>query len=155
MTNPGTTESEDCRYCARHADQAELPPGGYVYEDERWLVGHASIEWATEPGTVIIEARRHVLDFTDFTDIEAASFGELLRRLYPAIKDATGAERVYLVSTMAVMPHFHAWLVPWMAGSEARGIDFLAREGSISGEQALAASAAIRDGMTGSLAAVV
>ena len=100
-----------------HAGRAELPPGGYLYEDQRWLVGHASTEWGTEPETVIIEARRHILDFGDFTDVEAATFGELLRRLYPAIKDATGAERVYLVSTMAVMPHFHAWLVPWMAGS--------------------------------------
>ena len=155
MTNPGATGIEDCRYCARHAGHAELPPGGYVYDDERWLVGHASTEWATEPGTVIIEARRHVLDFADFTDIEAASFGELLRRLYPAIKEATGAERVYLVSTMAVMPHFHAWLVPWMAGSATRGIDFLAREGSITSAQALEASAAIRDGMTGPLAAAI
>jgi diadenosine tetraphosphate (Ap4A) HIT family hydrolase len=153
MTTQTDVEITTCRYCDRHSGAAELPPGGYLYEDEHWQVGHAMTEWTSEAGSVIVEARRHVLDFADFTDAEAASFGALMRRLYPAIKHATGAERVYLVSTMAVMPHFHAWLVPWLAGSDSRGIDFLAREGSITAEQALAASAAIREGMAASVPA--
>jgi hypothetical protein len=48
---------------------------------------------------------------------ESASLGPILGLLYPAIRRRTGAERVYLLSTMGRVAHFHAWLVPWWADS--------------------------------------
>ena len=36
----------------------------------------------------------------------------LLHRLVPAIKAATGVQRVYFLALMERAPHFHLWLVP-------------------------------------------
>ena len=109
------------------------------------MIGHAI--GGSTAGSLIVEARRHALDFGEMNDEEAANFGRLLRRLYPVIKESLGAERVYLVSTMAFYPHFHAWLVPWHAGSETRGMDYLVRDGSFTVDEAATAAAAVRDGI--------
>ena len=48
-------------------------------------------------GTVIVEARRHLLDFGEMTPGELADLGSTLNRLVPAIKAATGVQRVYFL----------------------------------------------------------
>ena len=75
---------------------------------------------------------------------EGASLAPTLSRLYPAIRRGTGAERVYLLSTMGRVAHFHAWLVPWPAGSALRGPEYLAAARSCSVADAIAASDRIR-----------
>jgi diadenosine tetraphosphate (Ap4A) HIT family hydrolase len=72
-------------------------PGGYVVEAEHFLVEHAPIVESSS-GTLIIEARRHLLDFGDMAPTESNAFGSILHRLVPAIKSATGVERVYYLS---------------------------------------------------------
>ena len=32
---------ENCFICRKHKDQEAAPPGGYIYEDEHWMVCHA------------------------------------------------------------------------------------------------------------------
>src|ERR1700677_266344 len=86
-------------------------PGGYVVEAEHFLVEHAPLQ-ESSAGTVIVEARRHLLDFGDMTPTESAELGPILNKLVPAIKAATGVERVYYLAVMERAPHFHLWLVP-------------------------------------------
>jgi diadenosine tetraphosphate (Ap4A) HIT family hydrolase len=75
-------------------------------------------------GTLIVESRRDFLDFADMSTEEAKTFSELLERLYPAVRAAVGAERIYLVAMMESCPHFHVWLVPRGIHETLRGIPF-------------------------------
>jgi hypothetical protein len=62
------------------------------------------------------------------TAIESAELGSVLHRLVPAIKAATGVERVYFLAVMEHSPHFHLWLVPKKDEGELRGVDYLAQQ---------------------------
>jgi diadenosine tetraphosphate (Ap4A) HIT family hydrolase len=101
-------------------------PGGYIVEQEHFLAEHAPVV-ESGAGTVIVEARRHLLDFGDMTATESAELGSILHRLIPAIKAATGVDRVYYLAVMEHSPHFHLWLVP-RKGEELRGLAYLAQQ---------------------------
>src|ERR1700727_1440686 len=77
-------------------------------------------------GTVIVESRRHLLDFGEMTPAELAELGTVLHRLVPAVKAATGVQRVYFLALMERAPHFHLWLVPQKEEGELREVDYLA-----------------------------
>jgi len=76
-------------------------PGGYIVEREHFVAEHAPLQESSS-GTVILEARRHLLDFAEMTPAELAEVGPILNKLVPAIKAATGVQRVYY---LAVMEH--------------------------------------------------
>jgi diadenosine tetraphosphate (Ap4A) HIT family hydrolase len=101
-------------------------PGGYVVGGDHFLVEHAPLQ-ESSAGTVIVEARRHFLDFGEMTPTESGELGSVLRRLVPAVKAATGVERVYYLAVMERAAHFHLWLVPKKNIGELRGADYLAQ----------------------------
>jgi diadenosine tetraphosphate (Ap4A) HIT family hydrolase len=68
------------------------------------------------------------LDFGEMTPAETADFGSLLHRLVPAVKAATGVERVYYLALMERVAHFHLWLVPKKDEGDLRGADYLAQK---------------------------
>lgn len=133
----------ECFICRKQRGEEESPPGGYLYEDASYRVCHAPAAMAT-PGTLIVESRRHFLDFAEMTPEEAAGYGPLLARLYAAIKHAVGAERVYTLVTLEGADHFHVWLVPRAPGETARGVALLAADRSCTEDEALATAEAIR-----------
>jgi diadenosine tetraphosphate (Ap4A) HIT family hydrolase len=102
-------------------------PGGYIVEGEHFLAEHAPLQ-SSSAGTVIVEARRHLLDFGDMTPAESAELGSVLHRLVPAVKAATGVQRVYYLALMERAAHFHLWLVPKKDQGELRGVDYLAQQ---------------------------
>jgi diadenosine tetraphosphate (Ap4A) HIT family hydrolase len=123
----------DCNICRKQdglktgSALLDVPvPGGYIVESEHFLAEHAPLQ-ESSAGTVILEARRHVLDFGEMTPAELAEFGSIAHRLVPAIKAATGVQRVYLLAVMERAPHFHLWLVPKKDEGEGRGADYLAQ----------------------------
>jgi diadenosine tetraphosphate (Ap4A) HIT family hydrolase len=61
------------------------------------------------------------------TSTESAELGSVLHRLVPAVKAATGVERVYFLAWMERAAHFHLWLVPKKNEGELRGVDYLAQ----------------------------
>jgi diadenosine tetraphosphate (Ap4A) HIT family hydrolase len=126
-------------------------PGGYVVKGEHFLVEHAPLQ-ESSAGTVIIEARRHLLDFGDMTPAESAELGPLLHRLIPAIKAATGVERVYYLAVMERAPHFHLWLVPKRNVGDLLGAAYLAQQPPLSStyEDAEAMAQKIRAGIEAS-----
>jgi diadenosine tetraphosphate (Ap4A) HIT family hydrolase len=101
-------------------------PGGYIIEGEHFLVEHAPLQ-SSSAGTVIVEARRHLLDFGEMTSTESAELGSILHRLVPAVKAATEVERVYFLALMERVAHFHLWLIPKKNEGELRGVDYLAQ----------------------------
>jgi diadenosine tetraphosphate (Ap4A) HIT family hydrolase len=124
----------DCNICRKQdglktgSELLDAPiPGGYIVESEHFLVEHAPLQ-ESSAGTVIVEARRHLLDFGDMTPTESAELGPLLHRLIPAIKASTGVERVYYLAVMERAAHFHLWLVPKKNVGELRGAAYLAQQ---------------------------
>jgi len=138
---------DNCFICRKHNGQEAAPPGGYIYEDEHWMVCHAPV--STGPlGTLFIESKRHFLDFAEFNEDEQTSYGKLAKRLTAVLKQLTDAERTYHVSMVEGVPHFHVWLVPRMKDISEHGVDFLARDDSCSEEDAIALANKLREMMS-------
>jgi diadenosine tetraphosphate (Ap4A) HIT family hydrolase len=137
---------ENCFICRKHNGQESTPPGAYIYEDEHWMICHAPANLGPL-GTLFIESRRHFLDFAEFNDEEQASYGILAKRISAILKQLTNAERIYQVSMVEVIPHFHAWLVPRTRDISDHGIAFLARDDSCTEEDASALSGKLREAM--------
>jgi diadenosine tetraphosphate (Ap4A) HIT family hydrolase len=123
----------DCNICRQQdglktgSEILDSPrPGGYIVEREHFLAEHAPVQ-ESSTGTVIVMARRHLLDFGEMTTSDSAELGSILHRLVPAIKAATGVERVYYLALMEKVAHFHLWLVPKKDEGELRGVDYLAQ----------------------------
>jgi diadenosine tetraphosphate (Ap4A) HIT family hydrolase len=102
-------------------------PSGSIVEDDHFLATHAPLQ-SSSAGTVILQARRHRLDFGDMTPEEIADVGPLLHRLVPAVKAATGVERVYYLALMERAAHFHLWLVPKQDDGELVGVACMAQQ---------------------------
>jgi len=136
----------DCFICRKHARLEAQPPGGYLYADDCWRVCHAPTAMSI-PGELLIESRRHLLDFAGLNDDEAACYGPLLRRLYSAIKQATGAPRVYTLITLEDASHLHIWLIPRPEDADARGITFLQQDHTCTEAEAVAMAQAIKEAM--------
>jgi diadenosine tetraphosphate (Ap4A) HIT family hydrolase len=124
----------DCNICRKQdgiktgSALLDVPrPGGYIVQGDHFLVEHAPLQ-SSSAGTVIIETRRHLLDFGEMTPAEIAEFGSIVHRLVPAVKHATGVQRVYLLALMESAPHFHLWLVPKQDAGELRGVAYMAQQ---------------------------
>lgn len=124
----------DCNICRKQdglktgSELLDAPrPGGYIAERELFVVEHAPLQSASA-GTVIVEARRHLLDFGEMNPDELAEFASIVHGLVPAVKAATGVQRVYILALMERAPHFHLWLVPKKDEGDLRGVDYLAQQ---------------------------
>jgi len=120
-----------CFICRKHQGKEEAPPGEYIYMGKHFAICHAPRNLGTA-GTLLVESRRHFLDFGEMTAAEGTDLTELLRRLFETIKKTTLAERVYLLAMMDGVPHFHLWLVPWKKDEPLRGVTYIASEHQLS-----------------------
>jgi diadenosine tetraphosphate (Ap4A) HIT family hydrolase len=140
----------DCNICRKQdnlktgSKLLDVPrPGGYIVEGEHFVAEHAPLQ-ESSAGTVIFEARRHLLDFGDMTPDELAEFGSVIHRLIPAIKGATGVQRVYYLAVMERAPHFHLWLVPKKNEGDLLGVAYLAQQPPLTSTYSDAEAASIK-----------
>ncbi|MBV9823908.1 MAG: hypothetical protein JO144_16890 [Actinobacteria bacterium] len=127
-------QEHECLICIKYRGGAlpayggyTSPPGGYLVSDGSWRVGHGPTPY-WPAGTLLIESKRHFLDYSEMTDDEVASIGPLIRRLIGPQKRAMGAPRVHVFSCMEGAEHFHLWLVPRI-GDIPSGRGFIANPG--------------------------
>jgi diadenosine tetraphosphate (Ap4A) HIT family hydrolase len=99
-----------CAICRTNAKASSLF-GGVIWEDELWLVRHASPPCALV-GWTMLHTQRHVQGPAHFNDVEAASYGTVLRHLTSTLQQVSGAERIYVIALGESYPHMHAHLVP-------------------------------------------
>jgi diadenosine tetraphosphate (Ap4A) HIT family hydrolase len=137
---------DTCFICRKHNGQEAAPPGGYIYEDEHWMVCHAPANLGPL-GTLFIESKRHFLDYAEMTNEESASLGNVLKKACHTLRTNLEVERIYQLSTMEGQPHFHCWLVPRGKDVPERGLKFLARDDSCSEEDAIALANKLREVM--------
>lgn len=137
---------ENCFICRKHNGQETAPPGGYIYEDEYWKVCHAPVNMGPM-GTLLIEAKRHYLDYADMTDTEAESYGRILSKVYQVIHRHVDAERIYHVVTLEGEPHLHAWFLPRGKDVPERGLKLWQKEVSCEEKDAIELVEKLRDAM--------
>jgi len=137
---------EDCFICRKQNGQEPAPPGGYIYQDEHWIVCHAPAKLGPL-GTSFIESKRHFLDYSEMTPEESASLGDVMKKIYSALRMHTDAKRIYQLTTMEGQPHFHSWLVPRGNDVAERGLKFLARDDSCNEEAAIELANKLREAM--------
>ena len=137
---------ETCFICRKHNGGETAPPGGYIYEDEDWMVCHAPGKLGPL-GTLFIESKRHFLDYAEMTDEESASLGDVMKKIYHALRMHTDAERIYQITLMEGVPHFHSWLVPRGKDVTEHGLKFLTRDDSCDEEEAIALAKKLRETM--------
>ena len=135
---------DTCFLCRKHIGQEVAPPGGYIYEDEHWMVCHAQPHMGPL-GTLFIESRRHFLDYAEMTEEESASLGNIMRKVYEALKTHTEAERIYQVTLLEGIPHFHSWLVPRRKDDTEKGMKFLTRDDVCNEEDAITLAKKLRE----------
>jgi len=85
-----------------------------VWQDVHWrLTVSLSSEVA---GFAYLEPKRHIRYLHELDGAEAATFGPALAKSMQALKQATGAEVVYVYVFGDGIPHLHVHLAPHRAG---------------------------------------
>ena len=85
-----------------------------VWEDTVWRLSTALV--GAIPGFSYLEPKRHVPHITDLTGDEAKTFGPTIARVTSGVKEATGAELIYLYVFGGGVPHLHVHLAPHREG---------------------------------------
>src|ERR687885_1153179 len=85
-----------------------------VWEDSYWRMT-TSLD-AEVLAFSYLEPKRHIPHITDLDGEEARTFGEVLAQVTSALREATGAELVYVYVFGGGVPHLHLHLAPHHAG---------------------------------------
>lgn len=99
-----------CSICVQVAGGIAAP-GGPIFDDGLWLVSHHTGPH-TDPGELIVQARRHCESLGDLTETEAAALGPALRAAVAAIERVVRPERTYVASYGERVRHVHFFLLP-------------------------------------------
>jgi diadenosine tetraphosphate (Ap4A) HIT family hydrolase len=102
--------NEHCSVCEELAGQIAAP-GGVLFRNAWWEVAHHTGPW-TDPGELIVKARRHVESLSALTPEEAGTLGPVLRAAVAAVERVVRPERVYVASYGERVRHVHFFLLP-------------------------------------------
>ena len=101
--------ADDCALCAGSPmDHALMRTE--VWSDNLWRL--TASEASEVAGFSYLEPRRHVADITELGGDEASTLGPTIAKTTKAIKEATGAELVYVYVFGDGVPHLHIHLAP-------------------------------------------
>jgi diadenosine tetraphosphate (Ap4A) HIT family hydrolase len=112
-----TMPTPACTMCAEIAGRI-VPPGGVIHEDEFWIVSHHTGPY-TDPGELMVKARRHSESVAELSQPEATALGPVLRAAVTAIERVVRPERVYMASYGERQRHLHFYLLPRTANLPA------------------------------------
>jgi len=96
---------------------------------------------------LLIESRRHFLDYADMTAEEASMLGALMKKIYGMLRVHIEAERVYQLSMMEGAPHLHIWLLPRGRDVPERGLKLWQKEVSCEEKDAVELVEKLREAM--------
>jgi diadenosine tetraphosphate (Ap4A) HIT family hydrolase len=99
-----------CSICDQVAGRVPAP-GGPIHDDGLWVVSHHTGPH-TDPGELIVKARRHCESLAELTPAEAAALGPVLRAAVSAIERVVRPERTYVASYGERVRHVHFFLLP-------------------------------------------
>ena len=100
---------DDCALCDGAAmDDALMRTE--VWSDDLWRLTSAKVTEVA--GFSYLQPRHHIAEITELDGPEAESFGKAVAAASAAIKEATGAELVYVYIFGDNVPHLHVHLAP-------------------------------------------
>jgi diadenosine tetraphosphate (Ap4A) HIT family hydrolase len=108
-----------CPICEKHKHLENR-----IYEDEDWVVTHGPLA-SQILGYMYIEPKRHVENWSDFTDQELLKVGPLIKRLESALKKELNIERVYVVTISEAVRHLHFHIIPREKENAIKGIHLI------------------------------
>jgi diadenosine tetraphosphate (Ap4A) HIT family hydrolase len=103
----------DCAICRGAAGDPELDRI-QVWEDGLWRLSMATSGYTT--GFAYLEPKRHIPHITDLDGDEAATTGAVLARVTTALREASGAELVWVYVFGGGIAHLHVHLAPHREG---------------------------------------
>lgn len=83
-----------------------------VWEDAHWRLTTSIGPGDPTPGFSYLEPKRHIPSIADLDGGEAVTFGLAIARSAQALKNATGAEAVFVYVFGGHIPHLHVHLAP-------------------------------------------
>lgn len=99
-----------CSICEHIAGRITAP-GGPIHDDGLWLVSHHTGAH-TDPGELIVQARRHCESLGELTAEEAAALGPVLRAAVAAVERVVRPERTYVATYGERVRHVHFFVLP-------------------------------------------
>jgi diadenosine tetraphosphate (Ap4A) HIT family hydrolase len=107
-----SSDETKCMACQLTAERFTKPVCKSIFENDSWRIMHAFN--TSLPGWLIIGALRHIETLADLTPEEAASLGELIRKTSKAVKQVTGAVKIYSImfAEHRQVSHVHFHIVP-------------------------------------------
>lgn len=108
-----------CLICDKHLQLRE-----FIYEDNYWIVSYGPFN-SQVSGYVYIEPKRHVENWTDFTDEELTTVGPLIKRVEVALKTELSIERAYVLTISEAVRHIHFHIIPRLKESNFKGLDLI------------------------------
>lgn len=87
-----------------------------VWRDSLWRLTTSIGPGDPTPGFSYLEPLRHIRHVHELDGDESATFGPVLARCAAALKEATGAELVYVYIFGGGIPHLHVHLAPHVPG---------------------------------------
>jgi diadenosine tetraphosphate (Ap4A) HIT family hydrolase len=104
---------QGCAICRGPAADSELDRVE-VWRDRLWRLSMSTSGYTT--GFAYLEPLRHIAHITDLDGEEAATFGGVMTRVTRALKEAAGADLVWVYIFGGGIPHLHVHLAPHHAG---------------------------------------
>lgn len=98
--------ADSCPICFRQAER----PAEYLALGDHFVVRHSAETRIL--GYLVLESRRHILDYGEMSQAESDALGSRLRALVQAIRTVTGCARVYSFALAEAVPHLHVHLIP-------------------------------------------
>lgn len=102
-----------CTLCRGRAGDPELRRA-QVWEDRLWRLTMSLGGYVR--GFSYLEPKRHIAGIAELDGEEAATLGAVLAKVTRALREASGAERVYVYVFGGGIPHLHLHLAPHRAG---------------------------------------
>lgn len=112
--------ADSCVLCRGAAGDAELGRE-QIWEDALWRLTTSVGPGDVTPGFSYLEPKRHIRSVADMDGDEASTFGSVLARCASALREAAGAELVYVYIFGDHIPHMHAHLAPHVEGDALNG----------------------------------
>jgi len=100
----------DCLTC-QYNQKADPELGGVVWETDKWRVEH-SVGNSAGVSAMVVKLKRHVEWLEELTGDELGTLGHVLGKVTKAMREVTGAERVYVNLWNESSRHVHFLLQP-------------------------------------------
>lgn len=108
-----------CVICDKHQN-----PANVIYEDEDWIITHGPLA-SQLLGYLYLEPRRHIENWSDFSEKELVKIGPLIKRVEKAMKILLNIDRVYVVTISEAVRHLHFHIIAREETNTIKGLPLI------------------------------